>query len=631
MTNDKDKTDSSAAAPREAQKKSILTTLVNSGIITVWTWDLDTNVITLYDQDTKNGKKFDFTFIKNSLEPDDVERILAAGQKVAVGMSTREVVRAVSRHYDDAEAELSITPLVTTASGAARVLLGVQRKVPKETIRREHELIYKKRYESILDAALTDVFVYDITGQLLLVNNRARNAYHLPDNATLREQKMNIRDLPWFDALDIEETIGRAFTSCNPQHTSYFKAQTIPVYDADGKIECICLKGNDVTGTAISAKNSKRYTRLTRNGTERLNSLLERANYAIRSAGIRLVTYHPDERKIKFWGTLAEVQREIDEMEIYTLADANAVQSMAREMMKMDRKENSPIEFSFKYSIDDRFPTETYMQCKGRPITDAKGRIKYYFGVVSDETQLITTRLKLEEERNRARERDRVKDAFLQNMTNEITEPMQTVVHCAGRMASDGSDDEQLIKDMRRNTDKMLKIVDNVLLLSRLDANMVESKIQETDIPDLFEGVYKGVASRNEGRGIELAVENMYQQFTATLDANNFEEAVTRTLDSLSKMLKGGRIYVRYEYIGGTITVFISNDDVTVKPEWFYMDKNVVKDNAGAVRLDLTIARMLTQLAGGSVKIDNKKSGTGIWLSVPCKVSALKEKTMIYR
>jgi len=613
------------------EKERIISALIKAGNITVWTWNLDTNIITLYDQDPTKSKEYEFTIIKDSLEPDDVERMLAAGQRMAVGMSKREVVRAVSRHYDDAEAELSITPLVTTDSGSARVLLGVQRKVAKEAIRREHELIYKKRYESILDASLIDVFVYDTTGQIMRVNERARKAYNLPDNETLVKEKINIHDFQWFDTLDINETIGKAFTCCNQQHTSYFQAQTIPVYGENGEIEYICLKGNDVTNTAISAKNSKKYTRLTLQGTVRLNSLLERANYAIRSAGIRIVTYHPDERKIKFWGTLAEVTREIDEMEIFTIVDPEAMQHIAKQFMRMDRKENAPIEFAFKHAIDEKWTTEAYMQCKGRPITDAKGDIKYYFGVVSDETSLITTRLKLEEERNKARESDSVKDAFLQNMTNEIRQPMRNTLYCANKITHDDSNNELLVKELRQNIDKMLNIVDNVLLLSRLDANMEESSIIEADVPDIFESIYKRITAKYEQQGIELAVEHLYQQFTAILDAANFEEAVLRTLDSVAKLAKKGRIYVRYEYVGGTITVFISNDDLTINPEWFYMDKNVTEDDAGPVRLELTIARMLTQLAGGDVKIDNKKQGTGIWFSAPCKVSALKEKNVIYR
>ena len=124
------------------------------------------------------------------------------------------------------------------------------------------------------------------------------------------------------------------------------------------------------------------------------------------------------------------------------------------------------------------------------PMLNEKGEVERYFGTYRDITDMVETERRLAVETKKAQETELLKQAFLTNMSYEIRTPLNNIIGYAGLFTGDHdqSDEPFFIEQIRHSTNELLLVVNDILYISRLEANMEEYKKEAVDFAFAFEG-----------------------------------------------------------------------------------------------------------------------------------------------
>ena len=107
------------------------------------------------------------------------------------------------------------------------------------------------------------------------------------------------------------------------------------------------------------------------------------------------------------------------------------------------------------------------------PMLNEKGEVERYFGTYRDITDMVATEQQLAVETKKAQETELLKQAFLTNMSYEIRTPLNNIIGYAGLFTSDHDEGDEpfFIDQIRNSTSELLLVVNDVLYISRLEAN----------------------------------------------------------------------------------------------------------------------------------------------------------------
>jgi len=214
-------------------------------------------------------------------------------------------------------------------------------------------------------------------------------------------------------------------------------------------------------------------------------------------------------------------------------------------------------------------------------------------------TMRIDERKKLEADlinaRNKAEESDRLKTAFLANMGHEIRTPLNAIVGFADLLPVIKGEEErnQLINEIQINNRKLLRIIDGLVSMSKIEAQAKNLVKSQTDLVPLLNEIAKEHATMVDQQSVVLVTQFPYTQLMITTDVSKLKEIVNNLMQNAVKFTLKGCITLGFDMQEG--------DHVRI---W-------VKDTGkGIPEADLT------KIFDRFVKLDEYIPGTGLGLSV---------------
>ena len=121
----------------------------------------------------------------------------------------------------------------------------------------------------------------------------------------------------------------------------------------------------------------------------------------------------------------------------------------------------------------------------------------FYYHTKKLKDELEVSEASLREAKERAEEANRLKSAFLANMSHEIRTPLNAIVGFSDVLASGGSsEDEQqgYVDIIKTNSDLLLRLINDILDVSRLEADRVTFTFEECDVVPLCQRVLASVS-----------------------------------------------------------------------------------------------------------------------------------------
>jgi signal transduction histidine kinase len=225
----------------------------------------------------------------------------------------------------------------------------------------------------------------------------------------------------------------------------------------------------------------------------------------------------------------------------------------------------------------------------------------------------------LEIENSRVRQASRAKSEFLANMSHELRTPLNSIIGfsqllVAGDVGPLAAQQRDFLEDIHRSGKHLLRLINDVLDLSKVEAGKVEFFAEEVDLLALTQETVKVARGLldHENDGIDVHVDDDAR--AARLDRLRFQQIL---LNFLSNALKFSapttrvRVEIRAEG-SSAIRLSVRDEGIGIAPEdlprlfrvFEQLDGSRTKRHGGT-GLGLALTRQLVEAQGGSVDVDS--------------------------
>ncbi len=224
----------------------------------------------------------------------------------------------------------------------------------------------------------------------------------------------------------------------------------------------------------------------------------------------------------------------------------------------------------------------------------------------------------------RSRELAQIKKDLITNISHELRTPLTSIKGYIETIDSAGEKDrERYLKIIKRNTERLINIVNDLLSLSELEGKSGNLQIEKMDLKEIITNIYKMFepASREKHLKLNLNIQQDLPQFEA--DIYKMEQILINLIDNAIKYTEKGEVTVSIESLqGNKIKIEIADTGIGISKEElkriferFYVVNKARSRQQGGTGLGLSIVKHIVILHGGEIKVDSYL-GTGTRLTV---------------
>ncbi|MGD2085454.1 MAG: hybrid sensor histidine kinase/response regulator transcription factor [Candidatus Aminicenantes bacterium] len=252
--------------------------------------------------------------------------------------------------------------------------------------------------------------------------------------------------------------------------------------------------------------------------------------------------------------------------------------------------------------------------------------------IVADRTQEINRK------NEQLQEMARIKSNFFANISHEFRTPLTLIMGPLEQMIEAAADtwQQKKLKIMRRNAQRLLNLINQLLELSKFDSGSVTLKISPQDIVSFLKGLtasFELLTARNDQ---ELTFHSTLEEMIIYFDATRMEEVFCNLLINAVKFTPaGGAITVTLdrqtrEFPGfpqGYVELAVSDTGPGIPPgqmvktfDRFYYSENIYEYNQKGAGIGLSIARELVELHHGTIAVESREgehSGSRFTVRLP--------------
>ncbi len=300
------------------------------------------------------------------------------------------------------------------------------------------------------------------------------------------------------------------------------------------------------------------------------------------------------------------------------------------DLERVNREIARALETGTSYETEFRNPwpdgTIHWVAGKGTAVRDASGRAARMLGVGMD----VTERRRLEEElRQRAEQladADRRKDEFLAMLAHELRNPLQPLSNALYLLARTGTDRERFLAMANRQVTHLVRLVDDLLDVSRITRGMVTLRKEPVFLSDLVARATENVRHFMESCGHSVSVSLPTEPLRLEVDPVRLAQVLANLLSNAAKYTTpGGSIRLTAERAGEQVVIRVRDTgagiDAALLPHIFdlFVQGAAPADRApSGLGIGLTIVRRLVEMHGGRVEARSPGPGHGsefiIWL-----------------
>jgi two-component system sensor histidine kinase CiaH len=215
---------------------------------------------------------------------------------------------------------------------------------------------------------------------------------------------------------------------------------------------------------------------------------------------------------------------------------------------------------------------------------------------------------------------------FISNASHELRTPLTLIRANADYAIRSGKPRAQLsaLKDVLGEVDYMNHLVDDMLLLSRLDTDRLSLARQELNVGRLFREISRQASIVARKQGVRIVIHKSDCMIIG--DADRVRQVIVSLIDNaLRYTASGGAIELGAVQKAGMIDLYVKDNGSGIALEHqqklferFYQEPGTNLPGTRNNGLGLSIAKALVEAQGGKIRLESQVGrGTTVWLSMP--------------
>ena len=231
------------------------------------------------------------------------------------------------------------------------------------------------------------------------------------------------------------------------------------------------------------------------------------------------------------------------------------------------------------------------------------------------------------EARDRALQADRLKSAFLANMTHEIRTPLNSIVGFSSLLNDieqySTQDVKEFVRIINHNTQLLLKLVGDVLDISNIESGSIELHLGDCYVENLLKEVY-GLQNREERQeGVEMLLELPGDEsLCIRTDVARLQQILVNLINNARKFTRKGHITIGCrEGEADTVIIYVEDTGKGIPQSslpYIYDRFYKVDEYIQGAGLGLSIVQMLVGCLQGRIAVTSKEGeGTRFEVTLP--------------
>jgi PAS domain S-box-containing protein len=292
--------------------------------------------------------------------------------------------------------------------------------------------------------------------------------------------------------------------------------------------------------------------------------------------------------------------------------------------------------------------TKRWLETHGCPLRDADGNITAQLAVTRDiserkraEKELQELNIKLEArilERTsalalateEAEKANLAKSDFLSHMSHEIRTPLNSVLGYAQLLEMDGANPRQLnyIDRILKGGRHLLGLIDNVLEISRIEADQVVISVEPILVTDVVRECILTLQPMSQNAGIRIEDKTRSCALSVVADRQLFVQVLINLVSNAIKFnTPDGKVVISAKSDDEFVSIVVSDTGIGISPDMqskLFNPFERLAATGGPIQgtgLGLSLSRKLCQAMRGTIRYSTKRTGKGSIFTVILPVS----------
>ncbi|MPQ43189.1 sensor histidine kinase [Clostridium tarantellae] len=249
----------------------------------------------------------------------------------------------------------------------------------------------------------------------------------------------------------------------------------------------------------------------------------------------------------------------------------------------------------------------------------------------------ITYREEVEQLRLRykeAKEYEKIKNEFFANLSHELRTPINIIYSCLQLLNLQKEKDQNSFnkcyikyeKTMKQNCFRMLRLVNNLIDITKIDSGFMKMDFQNYDIVSLVENITDSVIPYVESKHINIIFDTEIEELEIKCDPEKIERVILNLLSNAVKFTpEYGNIFVYVSLENEYVKIMVKDDGIGVPSHmkdfiferFMQTDKSLNRNQEGS-GIGLALVKSIIELSGGQVYLNLKvKKGSEFIVKLP--------------
>src|SRR5205807_3324609 len=237
----------------------------------------------------------------------------------------------------------------------------------------------------------------------------------------------------------------------------------------------------------------------------------------------------------------------------------------------------------------------------------------------------------LEESNNKLREMDEVKSRFFANISHELRTPLtlllaplETLINRFKSSFDEGS--RNLLVTMHSNGMRLLKLINDLLDLVRLESGVMVVKREPVDVAEFMKGLASAARQMADDKRIKLETHADPELGTVAADRDKLEKIILNLqFNALKFTPSGGRIELRAEKQGEELVLMVIDTGMGISAKnlanifsRFWQADDSSRRKYQGVGIGLALVKELSEIQGGTASVASEEGkGTTFTVRLP--------------
>lgn len=224
-----------------------------------------------------------------------------------------------------------------------------------------------------------------------------------------------------------------------------------------------------------------------------------------------------------------------------------------------------------------------------------------------------------------------IKSQFLANMSHEIRTPLTSIIGQAEAIINGDVDESYLQKEVKiihGNSLHLLELINNILDLSRVEANKLELELVEQDLHVILHDIANIFIKSATVKGLQFQiVHTLPNKFMLTIDGFRLKQILINLCSNAIKFTSKGSVTLDISVKNAALTIAVSDTGIGMSETQlqevfssFTQGDSSISRRFGGSGLGLCLSEQLAKLMSGKITvISTLNKGSTFTLVLPCK------------